>query len=294
MIGDQTPGGFIKVYNENLSFLMNSFKAHKGMIYRIKQLPNGLVATTSRDNTSKIWNPNTNWTLILTYRGHTDDVVGLEYINSSTIATGSNDFTIQIWLICAGTTLRTINTGQNVNALQLLSNGYSLAAGLGSSNINIYNINTGILISTLAGHKNDVWVLLFISNGNLLASASQDNDVKIWDLNTNTLKYTLTGHTGWAQGLTLISPSILASGSLDNTVKLWDLATGALIRTLSGHLDSVLFSVDMLSDGQTLASGSWDQTIKLWNVNTGACLKTFNSTIKIRAIAAINSTIESK
>jgi WD40 repeat protein len=81
----------------------------------------------------------------------------------------------------------------------------------------------------------------------------------------------------------------LASGSVDKTIKLWDITSGQLIRTLTGHTSDILWSVDLLNNGQTLVSGSFDQTIKLWNWSTGECLSTIKTPgSNIYALAVIN------
>jgi WD40 repeat protein len=76
-------------------------------------------------------------------------VRGLDFINASTIASGGFDSKIKLWIISTGVTTRTINTDSNVYTLQLLSDYFYLAAGLENTNIQIYNINNGILIVTL-------------------------------------------------------------------------------------------------------------------------------------------------
>ena len=80
---------------------------------------------------------------------------------------------IKIWSINTGQTSRTINTGSEVFSLKLLSNGFYLAAGLGDYKIQILNINTGSLITTLNGHTGRVRDLVLI--GNLLANSSEDS-----------------------------------------------------------------------------------------------------------------------
>ena len=55
------------------------------MIVRIKQLPNGYVATCSADSKAKIWDVlsnGTNWALIRTHSGHSNNVYAVEYINA--------------------------------------------------------------------------------------------------------------------------------------------------------------------------------------------------------------------
>jgi WD40 repeat protein len=267
------------------------------MIVRIKQLPNGYVATCSADSKAKIWDVlsnGTNWALIRTHSGHSNNVYAVEYIKEDLIATGAWDNTIQLWSLNTGIINRTINTPQYVNALQLLNNNGYLAAGLATNNINIYNLNDGSLVSTLAGHSNWVNDLTLISSnfGSLLASSSYDQTVRIWNLTTNTQAFSLTGHTNQVYGLKLVTTNVLASGCQDNTIKLWNITSGQEIRSLTGHSSFIWWSVDlMLNDAkyQILVSGSWDQTIKFWNLTSGECLNTVNTGIQIRALNIIAS-----
>jgi WD40 repeat protein len=202
----------------------------------------------------------------------------LEWLDKGTLASGSDEQTIKLWSPTTGQTKRTIQTNQYVFSLKLLNTNIHLAAGFGypNSDINIYNINDGNLVSSLKGHTNAVFDLVQIS-ADLLASSSGDRTVRIWNLTTNTCKFNLTGHTAAVNGLKQITPSILASGSDDTTIKLWNWSTGQLIRTLTGHTDWILWSVDLLNS-QTLVSGSNDRTIKLWNWSTGECLSTIQTT----------------
>ncbi len=273
---------------------MNSFQAHTQSINRIKQSPYNIdfIATCSRDSTVKIRNRSTptKWNLIRTYTNHTESVLGLEWINEDTIASGSKDQTIKIWSISTGQTKLTIYTGSQIYSLKLLND--SLACGLGNGNINIYNMNTnGSLISTLNGYSYFINDLIQINN-DLLASSCSDHTIRIWDLITNTIKFNLTGHTSAVFGLKLISSDLLASGSLDSTVKLWNITNGHLMRTLTDHNNSIYDSVDLLIDSLRLVSGSEDQTIKIWDITTGECLSTFNTSIQISSLTLLKSSFK--
>jgi WD40 repeat protein len=285
-------GGLIQVYSESLS-LLNSFQAHTHQINRIKQSPfnSNYVATCSNDFIVKLWNTTTScWTLIRTYTNHTQAVLGLEWINEDTIASGSNDLTIKIWSIVSGQTNRTISTYSGVRSLKLLSNGFYLACGLGNGNINIYDINNnGSLISTLVGHWFNTGVNdLILLSDDLLASSSGDHTIRIWNLTTNSTKFILQGHTVNVNGLKFISSDVLASGSNDKTIQLWNITNGQSIRTLTGHNNSIWWSVDLLNS-QTLASGSGDQTIKIWNTTTGECLNSFTTGLYINSLTVLTS-----
>ena len=93
------------------------------------------MATSSFD--VKIWNPNTNWTLIGTYTNHSCYVI--EWINEQTIASCGDDQTIEIWSISTGSIQRTINVGYDVLSLKMMSNGLYLACGTRNGPLYIYS-----------------------------------------------------------------------------------------------------------------------------------------------------------
>jgi WD40 repeat protein len=255
------------------------------------------VSTCSFDRTVKIWNKSnpSNWCLIRNYTNHTSAVLGLEWINEDTIASGGYDYTIKIWSIKTAETKMTIYTGEVVISLKLLMNSYYLACGLGSGKINIYDIiNNVSLISILVGHTVDVNDLILLRS-DLSASSSGDRSIRIWNLTTNSTKFILQGHTERVNGLKLVSCDILASGSSDFSIKLWNITNGKLIRNLTGHSYYILNSVDVLSNSQILVSGGYgfDQKIKIWNITTGQCLRTFNTDLNIYSLTVLTASTTS-
>ena len=101
-----------------------------------------------------------------TYADHTTVVYALEWLDSDTLASsGFSDRTIRIWSATSGQTKRVINVTNSVYVycLKMLasssSTSFYLAAGL-SSDINIYSLNEGTLLSTLQGHTSSVFDLV--------------------------------------------------------------------------------------------------------------------------------------
>ena len=277
MIGNGLEGT-IKIYNKN--GYLEKENAHSSAISRFKLLPNGLMASASPDNNVKIWNTKT-WSLIRNYTEHTDSTYGLEYILNDKIASGS--YTINIWKISTGQTLKIINVGYLVLALQLLTNGL-LASGDSSGLVKLWNVTNGELVQTLQGHTGNVNDLVLI-NDLVLASSSDDRTIRLWNIQTLKMINVLKGHTDQVFGLKMISSSILASASHDRTIKIWNSTSGEIINTLYQN-ERIFWALDVLNEN-VLVSGSYDKTVKIWNVFTGELIENIDVDMLIWSLILI-------
>ncbi len=270
--------GKIHIFDEISYSLVKSFLAHTAQINQIKELPNGLVATCSWDQTAKIWNSssvrssNKNvWNLTLTYTGHNGVVYALEYVNTNTMASCSSDLTIKIWSIKTGATLRTIQRSADTFTLCLLNNGFHLAAaGDSMGDISIFDINAGTLISTLQGHNKSVSDLEVIGS-DLLASSSWDLTIRIWNLTRNDCKFVLLGHSSEVLGLKMLSLDVLASGSYDSNVKLWNVTSGSLSRSIQIECTQKFF--EFLNSHTLVCNNDSKSQLIIWDWNTEKVLK---------------------
>ena len=274
--------GFIQVFNEN-NILLLTFRAHLNGTTRLKVHPKGYLASSSKDNSVKIWNT-TDWKLITTYTGHSHFVYGLEFIGDDTIASASWDTTIQIWSIKTGKHIKTLNVGVYVSCVILLTNGL-LASGDDSGRIKIWNLTNSSIIATLDRHSGYVYDLALV-NEQTLASASADKTVIIWNLTSSSRIFTLIAHTHYVYGLKLIKSNVLASSSLDKTINIWDLTNGRLLQTLNGHTGSIYNALNLL-DEDTLISGSLDKTLKFWRISTGQLSNSITTGLNIRSLAIL-------
>lgn len=219
----------------------------------------------------------------------------------SSVATGSDDYTIKVWDWEEGELERTIK-GHTRAVLDVdfggPKGGTLLASCSSDLKIKLWDpANDYNNIRTLPGHDHSVSAVRFIpSSGNLLVSASRDKTIKIWDITTGYCVRTLEGHAGWVRD---VAPSFdgrfLFSTGDDQTGRLWDISTqtAETKMTMIGHehvneccaiappasyqylapLAGLKKPPPATSAAEFMATGSRDKSIKLWDAR-GQCLKT--------------------
>ena len=138
----------------------------------------------------------------------------------------------------------------------------------------VWDLQTGRIRQSLAGHADGVTSLAFHPNSKWLAAGNQDSTVKVWDAEAGDELHTLRGHTAAVYAVAFTHDGSVASVSIDGVLKLWESATGRDLRTvpLGGPIQSATFS----PDGSLLATRSLDPAdtrIKLWDVAEGHQLR---------------------
>ncbi|KAK3292420.1 uncharacterized protein B0H64DRAFT_365317 [Chaetomium fimeti] len=220
-----------------------------------------------------IWGTEENWDpcLQILQVNNNTSIVSIAFSpDGKTLASGSNDSTIQLWDGVTGRERQTLQGHTHrVQSIAFSPDGKTLASGSDDRTIRLWDAVTGRERQTLKGHTRGVQSIAFSPDGKTLASGSDDRTIRLWDGVTGRERQTLEGHNDWVRSIAF-SPDgkTLASGSDDSTIQLWDGVTGRERQTLKGHTRAVR-SIAFSPDGKTLVSGSDDFTIRLWDGVTG-------------------------
>jgi WD40 repeat protein len=148
---------------------------------------------------------------------------------------------------------------------------YAVADSLNQNDwkVQLWDMPTGAIVRTFAGHKDNIRSLCFSRDGRRLLSASNDQTVKLWNADTGDLLQTYHGFRApvhWVRFLPDGQQFLTLSGQ--RTIKKWDIATGQELGAVHVRMAHVGF-VDLRPDGQRVALSSLlDSTIQVWDLDS--------------------------
>jgi len=143
----------------------------------------------------------------------------------TSLLAGAVDGGVQFWITENWRESFLLPEGNNGREIAFSPDGKTIAAAFRDESIRLWDVETGHLQATLAGHRHVVDTVAFTPDGTRLASGSWDETIKIWDLATfrqvATLKAPFRVHS------IAFSPDgkILASAGASPTIRLWRTAT---------------------------------------------------------------------
>lgn len=137
--------------------------------------------------------------------------------------------------------------------------------------LKLWDAETGELIRTLEGHKENCFSLDFSPDGRYLVSGGFDSltgknhaSIKIFDLQDGRLVQAFTDHKNTVKSVAF-SPGGKYIASASDLVRIWDWQSGNTVRIFPGH-DTEPRCVAFSPDGKYLASGDDSGVIKIWDV----------------------------
>lgn len=153
----------------------------------------------------------------------------------------------------------------------------TLAIGVNSGRIQLWNCHNGNLLCLLDDHTKLVRCLNFAPDGSqILVSGSNDGTLKLWDLDddgnmTHTLHTPLKNIVYCCK----FSPGAryLAACGEKRLVMIWKMKKPyEIFHRLAGHQNDVV-SCDFSPDGVLLATASYDTRVIIWDIHEGRALR---------------------
>lgn len=229
------------------------------------------VASTSVDNSVRVWNLAEPDSQPLVFQGHSSRVRAAVFLpDGRRLITGADDKTLRVWDLENPTAEGLILPGHEsrVRALALSPDGLFVASANDDQTIRMWRVESlPEADRVLTGHGASVLAVLFAPDGRTMFTSGADNNVRLWDTSDYTETGLLSGHTGRVRALAVAEGSnLLASAGDDSTIRLWDLgnvAAAALV--LEGHEGSVR-ALRFSADEQTLYSAGDDGLIRAWDI----------------------------
>jgi WD40 repeat protein len=222
------------------------------------------IATSSSDETVKIWNANTGQVLkSITVGCDVREVAFSPSGERVATACAHGGPGAAIWDVESTRQIRVLtgHTG-DVWGVSYSPDGKRLATSGSDKTARVWDAETGRELFTLL-HDDVVWKVAFSPDGKKIATASHDGTAKVWNSATGELLLTLMVRDQlWGVSFSSDGKRI-ATASTDMSARIWDAETGKLLLVLTGHVAPVNRAV-FSPDGRYLATSSEDRTVRLY------------------------------
>jgi len=214
-----------------LTFLQNIFSippkrdlyltGHTDTVLSFLLLKDGRLASSSSDNTIRIWSLLSFKTEII-LKGHSDYIYKIIQLNDNKIASCSDDMTIRIWDLQTQSTESVIREEYIIDTINELTDGRIVFSF--NKTITILDLKNNIR-QKLEGHTEEVYRIIQLKDGRI-ASCSLDKTIRIWNLTTNKSEKILTGHPSPLRELIELKDGrlcVCSSDSFISEIWIWNL-----------------------------------------------------------------------
>lgn len=251
------------------------------------------LASSSRDNTVKIWDLNKGFEL-RTLRGHTDSVNAVSFSpDGELLASGSADNTVKLWDVATGRQLFSMPTGNHIMGMvdvAFRSDGKTLISLNQDRTVTRWDVASGRQIGSFSagGLTGTAWFTRITRDAHWVISDVRDKNtqaqfIELWDATTGKRVFSCPAGAGDYNNPTL-SPDgrWMASNDQHAAVRMWDVAKGVMIYSLYGDprkQSNMALGFAFSPDGKILAVGNSErETLQFLEVDTGRMIRSVDGT----------------
>ena len=224
-----------------------------------------LVAGGGADGRVWLWNVNTG---ALRHLEHEAPVSGVAWSPQGnvlvSVGSGANP-SARLWDGQTGERLHLLVHPRPLNAAVFSPDGRRLVTYGEGKIARVFDVGTGVLLSTLEAATGGVTSAAFSPGGDFVVTGHADKTARLWDAETGNLQKTFAApHTGQVVDVAFSSDGKrVVTASLDTVARLWNAANGVLADALRGHVEAVN-DVDFAPEGYAVVTASADDTARYW------------------------------
>ena len=213
---------------------------HKEAVHDIILLSNGSLASSSVNNTIKIWNL-TNGNCEQTLIGHSSFVYCLLELPNSILLSGLHDSSIGVWDISQKNQKELKFSHQVKNDKQSFA--YCMAlinmnqfAVSSNKDINVYSFDQIFtnksynVTKILKGHNDSITDIKIMHDSNLLLSCSVDKDCRLWSISQENCLKIFKGHSDRIFSMQILSDTIFVSAGAE--IIFWNIESAEAINLI--------------------------------------------------------------
>ncbi|KAI9201540.1 hypothetical protein LWI28_025051 [Acer negundo] len=179
--------GLVQIWDTSSGILKCALDGPGGGIEWVRWHPRGhIVLAGSEDSTVWMWNADRGAYLNM-FSGHGSSVTCGDFTpDGKTICTGSDDATLRIWNPKSGENNHVIRGHpyhtEGLTCLTISSDSTLALTGSKDGSVNMVNITTGKVVSSLVSHTDSIECIAFAPSSPWAATGSMDQKLIIWDL----------------------------------------------------------------------------------------------------------------
>ncbi|KAG0293528.1 hypothetical protein BGZ97_005318 [Linnemannia gamsii] len=264
----------VRSWNSETGECVFVLRGHTGGIAGVAYSSDGkrLVSGSTKDGTIRVWDSETGEPIACWNIAHEKDSHLAISADGKWIVVVFED-KIQITNAFTGEPGPVLNGNNTYRCMASFSNGLWIVTSTADNTLRLWDISSGLLISSFSGHAHQIVACNFSPSGSQLASGDGGGYVRLWEIDTSGAILDLDRPT--SRVLTVIySPdgrSILSRSSVQG-LQQWDSLTGVFVPLPLKMGDDVSL-LTFSPDGKQIATGHNDGAIRLWSreADTAEC-----------------------